>query len=175
MTSASLTFLIVRALHVLLGAMIVGAATFVAFFLEPSLERATPTVSLGLLPVLKRRGMQAFMPAVGGLAVLTGIWLYWRFTGHFDPALSGSMAARIFGAGGVAGILALVVGGSVAGRNARKTTAWAEKAMALPDGPERAAAVAAMNAALRKAAIGGRIALALLVIALLCMSVGHYF
>lgn len=159
----------------LLGAVIVGAATFIAFFLEPSLERASTPVSLGLLPVLKRRGMTAFMPSVGGLAVLTGIWLYWRFTGHFDPAQSRTMAARVFGTGGVAGILAVIVGGSVAGRNARRMTALAEKAAALPDGPERTNAIAAMGAARRKAALGGRIALALLVIALVCMAVGHYF
>jgi hypothetical protein len=105
---------------------------------------------------------------------LSGIWLYWRFTGGFNPELSGTIAARVFGAGGAAGILALIIGGPVVGRNLKKAAALMPKATSLPDGPERTVVTAQISAMRRRAIIASRIVVFLQIIAVTLMAMGHY-
>jgi uncharacterized membrane protein len=173
MSISTFVFLAVRALHVLLAATWLGTTAFMYIFLTPALDDIG-SAGGRLMESMGRRGVQAFMGSAGGLAVVTGIWLYWRFTGGFDPAASGTMGARVFGAGGVAGILSLIIGGAVVGRAARKMTDLASRAAAAPEGPERAALTAQVTALKRRASTGGKIVLALQVVALVCMAIGHY-
>jgi hypothetical protein len=173
MSTATIAFLAVRALHVLLAATWLGTTAFIYLFLSPALDEIGPAGGR-LMDSLGRRGVHIFMSSVGGLVVVTGFWLYWRFTGGFDPAASGTMSARVFGAGGAAGLLSLIIGGAVVGRTSKKMTDLASKAIAAPEGPERAALMAQVESAKRRLPFWGRIVLALQVIALLCMAVGHY-
>src|SRR3954469_25825241 len=102
MSSSTALFLILRAAHVLLATLWVGAVGFVTFFLMPALDEAGPAAG-PVMGALVRRKIHVFMASIGGTTVVTGIYLYYRFTGGFDPALSGSMAARVFGTRGAAG------------------------------------------------------------------------
>jgi hypothetical protein len=173
MSISSLAFLAVRALHVLLAAAWLGTTAFIYLFLSPALEELGPA-SATLMAAMGRRGIDALMASVGGLTVLTGIWLYWRFTGGFDPAASATMSARVFGMGGVAGILSLIVGGAVVGRTARKMTALAAKAGATTDVAQRTAIAAEIVPLKRRLSVWGKTVLALQVVALVCMAIGHY-
>jgi len=119
MTAATALFLLLRAAHVLLAALWVGATAFVTFFLMPALADAGRS-SAPIMAALMRRRFDVFMASIGGTAVLTGFYLYYRFTGGFDPALSGSLAARVFGTGGIAGLVALILGGAVVSRSGKK-------------------------------------------------------
>jgi len=105
---------------------------------------------------------------------VTGFYLYWRFTGGFDPVLSASMGGRVFGAGGVAGILSLVIGASVVGRTLTKAGEIMGKAAALPDGPEKAKLMASVAPLQARADLFGKLVLLLMVIAIVAMSLGHY-
>jgi uncharacterized membrane protein len=173
MSAATLTFLIIRVTHVLLAALWLGATGFMVFFLMPAIEDTGPAAG-PLMGALVRRRFPAFMAAAGGVTVLSGFYLYWRFTGGFDPATSGTRAARVFGAGGAAGIIALIIGGAVVSRNAKKTSGLGARLASMPEGPDRAAVATEMAAARRRAATAGRIVLVLQAIALACMAVGHY-
>jgi hypothetical protein len=159
MSTATVFYLLVRVLHVLLAAVWVGFVGFVAFFLLPALRDAG-TAGSPLIAALLRRRVPAVMAALGGIAVLTGFWLYWRFTGGFDPALAGSMPARVFGTGGVAGILALILDGAVVSRNLKKMSG--------------AAPPMDVAAARARAATFAMVVLVLQVIALACMAIAHY-
>ena len=44
----------------------------------------------------------------------------------------------VFGTGGIAGLLSVIVGGAVVGRNMKRMGELGGKARALPEGPERA-------------------------------------
>src|SRR5262245_8461707 len=101
MTASTAIFLLIRATHVLLAALWVGTAVFTTFYLMPALQESGPAAG-PVMGALMRRKIHAFIASIGGTTVLTGLYLYYRFTGGFDPALSGSMGARVFGAGGVA-------------------------------------------------------------------------
>src|SRR5262249_54912621 len=119
MTAATAFFLLVRAAHVLLATIWVGSVALTTFFLMPALEEAGPSAG-PVMGALMRRKLPVFMSSIGGTTVLTGLYLYYRFTGGFDPALSASTAGKVFGTGGVAGIAALIIGGAVVSRNAKK-------------------------------------------------------
>jgi hypothetical protein len=127
-----------------------------------------------MMGAIGRRGLNRYMGALGGVTVLTGIYLYWRFTGGFTPELSATRSAMVFGTGGIAGILAVIIGGAVAGRNAGRMEALGDQAVALPDGAERAAVITQAAAARDRALAGARIVLVLQIIALACMAIGHY-
>ena len=172
MSAATVLFLLLRVAHVLLAAVWLGAMVFVTFLLMPALQETGPAAG-PFLAALTRRKIAAFMGALGGITVLTGIYLYWRFTGHFDPALSATRAAMVFGTGGISGILSVIIGGAVVGRNAARMESLG-KAMALPEGPERAVLMAQSAAAQDRAIAGARIVLVLQIIALGGMAVGHY-
>lgn len=174
MSGASLIFLSIRSLHVLLAALWLGATGFAVLFLDGLLADTGSDGSAAILTVLDRRKFHAFMGSVGGLVVLSGAWLYWRFTGHFDPNLSGTMGARVFGAGGASGIIALIVGGSVIGRNMKKVTGLAARGAVLPDGPERTSIFSQVQATRRRIHSAGWITFVLQMIALVLMAIGHY-
>jgi hypothetical protein len=173
MSAATLLFLILRVVHVLLAALWIGAAGFMVIFVFPSL-RETGAAGGPMIAAIARRGLNAFMGALGGITALTGIYLYWRLTGHFDPASSATRSAMVFGTGGILGILAVIIGGAVVGRNARTMGTLGGKAMALPEGPERAGLLAQSAAARDRAAASARIVLLLQAIALVLMAIGHY-
>jgi len=172
MTVSTFVFLAIRSLHVLLAAAWVGTIAFVTLFLLPALEQAGPAEP-PLMSALGRRGIHAFIASMGGITVLTGMWLYWRFTGGFQPALSATMGARVFGAGGVAGIFALIFWGSIVGRAAKKLTTLGAQVAGLPDS-QRGGVMAEIVATRRRLNVWGKIVLALQVIALVCMAIGHY-
>jgi uncharacterized membrane protein len=121
MTAATALFLLLRVAHVLLAALWVGAVAFTSFFLMPALQDSGPAAG-PVMGALMRRKIHVYISSIGGTTVVTGLYLYYRFTGGFDPALSGSMGARVFGLGGVAGIAALIIGGAVVSRSAKR---WA--------------------------------------------------
>jgi hypothetical protein len=173
MSFANLVFLTVRAAHVLLAAIWVGSVAFMVFFVMPALKETGPGAG-PMMAAIARRGLNGFMGALGGLTVVTGFYLYWRFTGGFDPALSATRAAMVFGTGGIAGLISVIVGGAVVGRAMAKMAALAGQARDLPDGAERARLTTAANAARDRGIAGARIVLVLQLIAVLGMAIGHY-
>src|SRR5262245_2748676 len=172
MSAANLVFLFLRVLHVLLAAVWVGSVAFVAFFLFPVIQESgsSNTPSMRLMA----RRIPVATGAIGGITVLTGFWLYWRFTGGFDPALAGSMGARVFGTGGLAGLVALIIGGAGVNNSGQKMSAVAGVGGSCPEGAERTGLIAELNAARNRAWTFAKIVLVLQVIALACMAVGHY-
>jgi uncharacterized membrane protein len=173
MSFPTLLYLTIRAVHVLLAAIWVGSMAFVVFFVMPALKE-TGAAAGPMMDAIVRRGLNAFMAALGGLAVLTGFYLYWRFTGGFDPALSATRGAMVFGTGGIAGLISVIIGGAVVGRNMKRMDELGAKAIALPEGSERTRVMTESNAARDRGIAAARIVLVLQVIALVCMAVGHY-
>jgi hypothetical protein len=165
-------FLSLRSAHVLLAAVWIGATVFMSILLMPVIESSGP---LGgqVMQSLEKRGMTAFFGAMGGTTVLTGIYLYWHFTGGFDPEVSRSHAGMAFGIGGVCGLIAVIIGGSVIGRSSRKMLGLMEQ---LPKASDAQKATLMQEAAMLRGRMKtfGTLVLLLQVIALLTMAVAHY-
>lgn len=173
MTLTTILFLLLRAVHVLFAAVWLGMTAFVGIFLMPSMQEAGPGAGPVMAGIMRRK-FPVVMASLGGTVVLTGIYLYWRFTGGFDPALSSSRSAMVFGTGGTAGLLAFIIGGSMVARNAKKMAELSAKLPSMPEGPERAAVASQVEAARARVKKFTPIVLVLQMIALAAMAIGHY-
>jgi len=166
-------FLGARALHVLLGAIWLGTAVLMAFFLTPAVEEAGPEGGKVMMGIA-RRGMLTFIASVAGTTVLTGLWLYWHFTDGLDASIRESMGGRVFGLGGLLGLAAAVVGGSVVSRNVKKLMELGAQAAAATDAGARSQLMQQAAAARKRVATGGRIVAILLMVTIVLMALGHY-
>ena len=173
MSFATLVFLVLRASHVLLAAVWVGSTAFTVFFVMPAFKDLG-SAGGPMMGAIARKGLNAFMAVLGGLTVVSGFYLYWRLTGGFDPALSATHGAMVFGTGGIAGLISLVIGGAVVGRSMKRMGELDATASALPEGPERARLIGESHAARDRGLTGARLVLALQAIAVICMAIGHY-
>jgi len=109
-------FLVVMTLHVLCAALWVAIAVFGAVFLTPAARDLGPD-GMKIMLALRKRGFVAFVPIIATITVLSGFWLYWRFTAGFSPEVSRSHAGMTFGTGGILGLTALIIGGAVLSRS----------------------------------------------------------
>jgi len=173
MNTSSLLFLIVRPLHVLLAAVWIGSGVFMGIMLMPTIEASGPAGG-AIMIGMNRKGLVPFFAAISGITVLTGIYLFWRFTGGFDPEISRSHAGMAFGIGGVAGILAAIIGGSVVGRASKQLVEIMTRAMSMPDGAEKGGLMKTAEGLRQRIKSAGNIVLVLQVIALVLMALGHY-
>jgi hypothetical protein len=166
-------FVPLRVLHVLLGAAWLGTAVFNAFFLMPALQDVGPDGGKVALALMRRK-MVPYISSVAGVTILTGLYLYGHLTNGFDPSLSGSRTAIVFGTGGVFGLIAAILAGTGVSRSMNQAMKLLAQAGSTASAPERAALVE-RAAALRQRAHGfATIVAVLLILAIMCMGAGHY-
>jgi uncharacterized membrane protein len=163
-------YLTVRFLHVFAGALWAGMAIFSAFFLMPAMKEVGPD-GAKVMAALERRGLVAFIPIVVSVSILSGLWLYWRYTGGFSPEISRSHAGMAFGTGGAVAIVAAVIGIVVVSRSLAKASALTKQAMAMPEA-QRASVMAPVAGLRLRAMMGARIVAVLVTITIGLMSVG---
>jgi hypothetical protein len=152
----------VRTLHILLAALWLGAGALLTLYLLPTLRRLGPA-GQPTLRSLEGLGLSRFMAAIGGLTLVSGLSLYWTLTAGLDATAIRSPSGIVFGLGGVAGILAGIIAGAVISRSIKRLDA-------LGDHPADSAEAIALH---RRIAIASRLALALLLVAVVAMSLGH--
>jgi hypothetical protein len=165
-------FLTVRVLHVLAAALWLGAGAILTGFVAPVVGEMGPAGGQ-VMSGLGRRGFLTYMAIVPGITVLTGIYLYWRFTGGFDPAIMQTHAGLAFGVGGLCGLAGIIVGGGVIARSSKALLELGAKMPSLPPA-ERAAAAQQMATLSARADAGGKFVLVVATIAIALMALGHY-
>jgi hypothetical protein len=173
MSSSTLIFLAIRVVHVLLAGVWLGAVFFMTVFLSPAIFQSGPAGGQ-VMSAIVRRGVQPFLASIGGTTILTGLYLFWRFTGGFDPVVSASRAGMAFSIGALAGLIGLILGGSVVGRSAKRADTVAAKLASTPEGPERTALMSEMKTLQARILSFSKIVLVLLLIAMATMALGHY-
>lgn len=166
-------FLISRAVHVLLAAIWFGAVFANVFFLLPAVQDSKAAGGQ-VMGALMRRGYATFLTAISGVVTLTGFYLYYHLTQGFDPIASASMPARVFGTGAVAGLIASITGPVFVGRPIKSVAAIMGKAGPMPEGTGKAALLQQAGALQASSKLWAKITLALMTVALITMSVGHY-
>jgi uncharacterized membrane protein len=166
-------FLSARVLHVLLGAAWLGGVILLSFFLTPALQEVGPDAGKVVVALMGRR-LDAYLASLAGLTVLTGLYVYWTITGGFDPEASSTLRAKVIGLGGVLGLVAAVIGGSVVARNMKKSVALMQQAGAA-DAAARSALMAQAAQCRQKAATGGRIVAVLVILTATLMAIGAHF
>ena len=169
----TMMFLALRVVHVLCAATWIGSTAFMALMLVPAIEGAGPSGGQ-VMARLDGRGYHAYMAALSFTTVVSGLYLIWRFTGGFDAEVVLTHASIAFGVGGTAGIVALVVGAVVVGRNAKRAADITGRAIGMPDGPAKGSLLQQAGAARRRTKAGIKVVIALQATALVLMTVGHY-
>jgi hypothetical protein len=163
-------YLSVRVLHVLCGAIWVGMAVFGAFFLMPAIKDAGPD-GAKVMAALERRGFVAFIPIIAGLSVFSGLWLYWRYTGGFNPEISRSHAGMTFGVGGVLAIAAAIIGAGIVSRAMANATRLMREAAGMTDVAARNAALATAQQLRQRGQTGARFVAVLLILTVSLMTI----
>jgi len=165
-------FVTIRALHIVLAAIWFGAAFFMALFLGPAIKEAGPQGGAVMGAIIKR-GFDRVMAIVGGVTVLSGLWLFWRLTQGFDSSLMSTRIGMFFTAGGLVGIASEAVGGAIVGRTSKELFQLGNDMSKMSEA-ERAAAGQKVAALRARIEMGSRLLLALLFTAMILMSVGRY-
>jgi len=165
-----LAMLLFRLLHIFAGVLWVGGVVMIALFIQPAVQASGPAGGQVMGYLLTKTRIAAYFPAMAGLNVLAGLFLFWRNVsagGHWGGTRSG-MTISI---GALAAIIAFIVGGAMIGRS---MGAMSKILSASGGGPPQGEAAAQMGVLQGRILRGTRIVLPLLVIAVITMAVGRY-
>ena len=171
--ATAVMFLTIRAAHVLMAALWMGATVFSSALLMPAIDAAGGPGGL-LMARLNRRGFPIYMMVIATTTLVTGLYLLWRFTGGFDASVATTHAGLAFGLGGGAGVVAGIVGAGVVGRSAKRLATISSGTLTIADDNVHRALLAEIAALKRRVKLGSRVVIGLQAAALVFMSVGHY-
>jgi hypothetical protein len=159
----------VKLVHVVLGAFWFGAAVVGTFYLTAAARALGPAAAPVLKYIIGVRKYSVVMNIVAGLTVLTGLGLYDRLSNHFRNPLVYNFHGWALTLGAVCGILAIIWGGAVVSPAGKR---MGEITMKLtgPPTPEQAAELTGLQ---KRMHVGGLVAVALVLLALVGMALSH--
>ena len=164
--------ILLRFVHVVFGALWVGAMAYQVFFLMPALAEAGPD-SGKLMGAMARRRMPTIMLAIAILTLVSGTWLRMRLMGGDAAGLMRTNMGKAYGWGGVAAFAAFLVGIIVVRPSMMKMMKLGESMASAP--PDQRPAIQAQMQKLRaRGAALGKVVAVLLLIALTLMAVARY-
>jgi hypothetical protein len=167
-------YLVVRVLHVLCAALWVGVALFSSLYLTPAARDLGPD-GMKMMAALRKRGFVAYVPVIATISLLSGVWLFWRFTAGFSPEVSRSHAGRAFSLGAACGLIAFIVSGAILSVSLARAVTLSTEAASLKDGRDKADRLARAAALRQRAAAAGHVVSILLVVATILMAIARYF
>ena len=168
-----LLVILLRLLHVGLGALWVGMAVFTTVFLTPAIQEAGPDGGK-VMAALQRRGIMTVLPALAIGTLVSGIWLYWRDSGGFRPDFMRSGVGLAFGLGGLASLVAYGIGIGVLRPSMMRAAALTQAMGSGLTEPERRVRMAEAQALQARGAAAGQAVTGLLLLALAAMAVARY-
>lgn len=164
-----MTMLILSLLHIVAGAFWAGAVLFAFAFLEPVVEALGPAGGAFMQKLMTGTRLQAVMPAVGALTVLTGAVMYWLVSDHFSSAWITSPHGIAISIGAFAGIMA----GMASGMSKRLRARLMEIRSGLKGAAPDAAKQAEMQTLIAALRIRSRVVALLILVALCGMALAH--
>lgn len=166
----SALLLVMRLVHIGLGAFWFGAVMFATFFLFPAMQEAGPDGARVGAGVMRRRYPQ-IVAIVAFLTLLSGLWLLRRVSGGFQPGYMGTGPGKGYSVGGAAAILAFLIGMIFVRPAMTKAMRLGQEAATSPN-PQSVHAEAAKLRA--RAMTAGMVVAVLLMITIAAMALGRY-
>jgi uncharacterized membrane protein len=160
--------IILRIVHIVGGVYWVGSSMFLTAIFEPVMSAAAPQERSILARVVTSPKWSASVASAGGLTVLAGIILFIMKQSQY-----GTGTRIVFGIGGLAGIIALIIGGAVVGRLSKQLGALGAQA-ASAGGPPSAEIQGQLAATQADLSRWSRINLVVTLIAVISMSIARY-
>jgi len=167
------TIVLLRFAHVLCGVFWAGALMFVVVFLEPSVRASGPEGAKVMRALIQRNYLNV-IPILGAITILSGLWLLWIVSGGFSGAWFKSGAGTTLTLGSVAALVAFLIGVHVMRPTVLRMGPIVQAIAAAPDGAEKEAKLAQVQAMRRKVMLSGRWVASLLALAVVTMGVGRY-
>lgn len=164
--------IVLRISHILAGVFWAGGSLALIGFVSPAATQAGPAGGKFMQRLVLGTRWILTISAAAGLAVVTGLLLYWRASGGLRPEWVTTGTGIAFTIGGLAGVIALLFGVRV-GDSSRKMAELGKKIEAAggPPSAEDAAKLAAFQQRLQSL---GTVTATLLVIALIAMASARY-
>ena len=161
--------LLFRLLHVFFGVLWVGGVVLIALFIQPTVRAVGPAGGQFMGHLLTKTRIAAYFPAVAGLNVVAGLFLFWRNTSAGDH-WGGTRQGMTISVGALAAIIAFLIGGAMIGKSMGEIAKILKESGGPPQG-EAAARMATYQGRIQR---GTKIVLPLLVIAVITMAIGRY-
>jgi hypothetical protein len=165
--------LVLRFIHIVGGVFWVGAVFLQVGFIFPTMRETGATGVRFMQELMQRRRLSVYMNSAAGLTMLSGIIMYARMAAMTDGAWAETRAGMTFGIGGLATIIAGIIGGSVIARGGNRLGKIGAAIQASGGGPsaEQSAEIAAIQSKMWNAM---RVVAVLLLIAVTAMAVARY-
>jgi uncharacterized membrane protein len=168
-----IALVLARVVHVVGGVFWAGAVLFVVHFLEPAVREAGPD-GAKVMQALRRRRYLEVVPVTAILTLVSGYWLYWRLFGRLLPGPGASGPEVALGVGGLASLVAFVIGITLLRPSALRIGALGAELAQTTD-PDRKGSLSEEVEWLRlRMRRSGRWVAALLGVAILGMAIGRY-
>jgi len=165
--------IILRFIHVVAGAIWVGMVVFTAFFLMPAIQEVGPDGGK-VMAAVQRRGLMTLLPILALSALISGIWLYIRAGAGMPAEFGRSPVGMAYGLGGLAGIVAWVLGVAVLRPSMLKAMALGQSLGPSASAEERQRVMGEAQRLRARAATSGRATAYLLLFAVTAMAVARY-
>ncbi len=165
--------IVLRLIHVVFGALWVGMVTFATFFLQPAVQEVGPDGGR-VMGAIQRRGLMTVVPILALGTLVSGLWLYLRAAAGQHAEFARTPVGMAFGLGGLAAIVAWVVGMAVLRPSMLKAVALAQSLGAATAAEERQRVTEEAQRLRLRAAAAGRVTTYLLLFAVAAMAVARY-
>ena len=164
--------IVLRLVHIFTGVFWAGTVFLLARFLLPSIKASGPGGDKVVQQMFLRK-IGIAIPVSALLAVLSGFTMYWANIKGSGGAWASSRPASVFGIGGLAALIALILGAAIIGPSLEKVVKLqlAAEAASRTLTAEETATIGALKA--RAGKMTG-IAAMLLTITVAAMAIGRY-
>ena len=164
--------IVLRLIHIFGGVFWVGASFLVVGYVAPSVQAAGDAGRAFMSQFAVKSSFSIAMAVAGTLTMLSGLLMYWEIFGFRVDALESGQAVALT-IGGLAGIVALIVGFAFQFRSIGIMKGIAKEigASGGPPSPEQQALMAHQG---ERVALGGRITVVFMTIALIGMATAQY-
>jgi len=163
---------ILRIIHIFSGVFWVGATFMLVGYVAPAVEAAGDAGRAFMSQLALKTSFSPAMGIVGTLATVSGLLLYWNIFGLSTDVFSSGYGTAL-SIGALAGILALISGMVFQFKSISKMKAINREVEA-SQGPPSPEQIAELGRQGERVALGGRIGVILMTIALLGMSTAQY-
>jgi uncharacterized membrane protein len=172
MSETTITLLL-RLIHILAGVFWVGALFIMAGFLVPTVRETGEAGGRFMQHLMLRRRLPVFLGIATLLTVLSGFTMYGRLVAATNGAWADTRPGMAYGIGGLAAVLAAVLGMVISGSAGRRMTAIGQS-VAQSGRPPSAEQQAEIERLRGRMSVGTRTAAGLLVVATGAMAIARY-
>jgi hypothetical protein len=165
--------IVLRLIHVILGALWLGTVFFTTVYLVPAVGDAGPAGGK-VMEAMQKRGIMTVMPMVAIGTLLTGVALYWIVSDGFNPQYVHSRMGATFATGGVLAIVAWLLGIFVMRPAMLRSGSLGQKLASTTSETERATLASELARLRARGSLAGKTVVMLVMLAASAMAVARY-